>query len=160
MDTPAQRLKTFTDRFTPEVAAVARAARRKLRGLMPGAVEMVYDNYNALVCGFGPTERPSEAILSLAIFPRYVSLCFLRGARLPRAVDPGKRLDGSGSVVRHVRLAGASTLDEPEVRALIDAALAYASVPLDPRGRYRLVIKSVSAKQRPRRPRPAPATSR
>src|SRR3569832_1678157 len=116
---------------------------------------MVYDNYNALVCGFCPTERPSEAILSLAIFPRYVSLCFLQGARLPRAADPGRRLQGAGSVVRHVRLADASTLDEPEVRALIDAALAYAAVPLDPRGPYRLVIKSVSPKQRPRRPRAA-----
>ena len=43
-------------------------ARAKLRKLLPGAIEMVYDNYNALVIGFSPTERPSDAVLSLVIF--------------------------------------------------------------------------------------------
>ena len=39
---------------------------------------MVYDNYNGLVIGFGPSHKPSLAIFSIALFPRRVILFFLR----------------------------------------------------------------------------------
>jgi hypothetical protein len=61
-------------------------------------------------------------------------------------------LRGSGNVVRHIVLESVAILDEPDVRALIDLALASAKVALDPKQRRRLIIKSISAKQRPRRP--------
>ncbi len=159
--TPRDQLDQFLDRFTPEVAERARHALAKLRKLCPGAVELVYDNYNALAIGFAPTERTSETILSIAVFPRYPSLFFLQsGVTLP---DPGKRLRGAGSKVRHIVLEDDGTLDDPAVRTLIAIALERASVPLDPKKRRSIVIKSVSAKQRPRRPaakvaRVAPAT--
>ena len=80
---PAAQLDAFLDKFTPEVAAQARAALRKMRARLPGATELVYDNYNALAIGFSPTERTSEAIFSIALFPRWVSLFFLQhGTRL------------------------------------------------------------------------------
>ncbi len=118
---------------------------------MPGGIEFVYDNYNALVFGFGPTERVSEAVLSLAVFPKWVTLCFLRGAKLS---DPKKLLKGSGSVVRTLRLTGPSHLDDPGVHSLIREAIrnatpAYSSERKPPK----TIVKSISAKQRPRRPR-------
>ena len=113
------------------------------------AVEMVYDNYNFLVCGFGPSERASEAIFSIAVYARGVGLCFLHGAGLP---DPEKLLRGSGKQVRNLPLPSAATLDQPAVQVLIATALARAPVPLDPTTRRRLIVKSISAKQRPRRP--------
>jgi len=45
---------------------------------------MVYDNYNGLVIGFGPTERASQGIVSLTIFPRWVTLCSSRTALTSR----------------------------------------------------------------------------
>ena len=78
-----------------------------------------------------------------------MSLSFLQGIALP---DPGKRLQGSGNVVRHVRLAGPDSLDEPEISTLIEEALHRAKVPLDPKARRKLIIKSVATKQRARRP--------
>jgi hypothetical protein len=51
-----------------------------------------------------------------------------------------------------VVLPSETDLDRPDIAALIDAALATARVKLDPGESGRLVIKSVSAKQRPRRP--------
>jgi hypothetical protein len=72
----------------------------------------------------------------------------LQGAGLP---DPHRLLRGSGNVVRNIRLESADTLDHPDVRALIDAALEKAKTQLPPDGRHQLIIKSVSAKQRPRR---------
>ena len=139
----------FIVKFTPEIAALIKATRAKMQQRLPHAVEMVYDNYNFLVFGFGPTERPSEAVFSIAAYARGIGLCFLHGAKLP---DPGKVLQGAGKQVRWIKLPTAATLDQPAVQSMIATALAHAPVPLDPKARGRLIIKSISAKQRPRRP--------
>jgi hypothetical protein len=148
-DSAETRLATFIARYSPDVADLARDVLVRMRERLPGAVEMVYDNYNALVIGFGPTARTSDAIFSVALYPRWVNLFFLQGAGLP---DPQRLLRGSGKVVRHLRLEEADDLDQPAVQALLATALARARVPLDPNNPRCLVIKSVSAKQRPRRP--------
>jgi hypothetical protein len=122
-----------------------------MRERYPTAIQLVYDNYNALAIGFGPTERASEAVFSIAIFPRWVSLFFLQGAGLP---DPEGILQGSGNVARHIRLPSAATLDELSVKKMMGEATTRASIPFAPRGTPRLIIKSVSAKQRPRRTNP------
>jgi hypothetical protein len=121
-----------------------------MRARMPGAIEMVYDNYNGLVVGFSPTERPSDAVFSVILFPRWVTLCFLYGAFLD---DPQKILKGAGSRVRNVRLAAPDDLDQPAVRALIEQAIADAEGPMNRKSTHRVVIRSVQKKQRPRRPR-------
>jgi len=146
---PARQLDGFIAKFTPEMAALIRAARAKMRKRMPQALELVYDNYNFFVIGYGPSEKAGEAIFSLAAQAKGLSLCFLQGARLP---DPHRLLRGSGNIVRNIRLEAADTLDRPAVAALIAVALKKAKVPLPPKGRHQLIIKSVSAKQRPRRP--------
>ena len=121
-----------------------------MRKIVPGGTEFVYDNYNALVFGYGPSNRPSEAVLSLAIMPRWVTLCFLKGAKLR---DPRKLLGGSGNIVRNIHLSSPSHLADPDVRDLIDQSIAAArpAFPGKP-GKQQTVIKSISAKQRPRRP--------
>ena len=134
-------------KYTPELAKSAKAMLRKMRKRLPKAVEMVYDNWNGLVIGFGPSERPSEAILSLLLLPEHVTLCFLKGAKLR---DPKKLLRGSGSTVRHIRLEGPDHLDAPEVEDLIAKAIEKSPKPIA--GPHKLIIKSISPKQRPRRP--------
>jgi hypothetical protein len=147
--TSAEQLEGFIDKFTPDVAAIARAALAKMRARLPGAVMPVYDNYNALAIGFGPTERVSDLVFSLAIYPRWVSLFFAGGVALS---DPDGLLAGSGGVMRHIRLSHAEDLDLPGVRALMQQAIELAGQPFDAAAEGRLVIKSISAKQRPRRP--------
>ena len=147
--TPAQQLRSVLAKFEPRVAASARVALARLRKKLPGAVEIVYDNYNALAIGFGPSDRASEAIFSIAVFPRWVSLFLLQGAKLP---DPDNVLKGSGTQARHIILTDPKILERPAVKKLMALALESAKRPLDPKQRRRLIIKSVSAKQRPRRP--------
>ena len=147
---PQAQLDGFLDKFLPEIADRARGALASMRQRLPGALELVYDNYQALAIGYGPSERASEAVFSIAVMPDRVSLIFTWGVGLP---DPENRLGGEGNQVRHVRLPSPATLDEPAVQALMAEALAQAKVPLDPAQPYRLIIKSISAKQRPRRPR-------
>src|SRR3954453_20292210 len=96
---PQRQLDEFIDKFRPDVAALTRALLTKMMARVPGAVIMVYDNYNALAIGFGPTEKAGQAILSLAVMPRWVTLCFLRGVGLP---DAQGLLKGSGNQVRHL----------------------------------------------------------
>jgi hypothetical protein len=146
---PKQQIDRFLAKYTPELRREASAGRAALRELMPTAVELVYDNYNALVFGFGPSERASEAIVSLALYPRYVTLFFLYGVGLP---DPESLLVGAGKQVRSIRLESSRDLAKPAVRALIEAAIARAKAPLPARGRGTSVIRAVVAKQRSRRP--------
>jgi len=109
----------------------------------------VYDNYNALAIGFGPTERASDAIFSIALYPRWVSLFFLRGADL---ADPQELLKGSGKQVRYIVLESAADLDKPAIKALMKRALERCDKPINGAAPGRIIIKSISAKQRPRRP--------
>jgi hypothetical protein len=143
-----RQLAEFIAKFTPEMGQFIRAARTKMRELMPQALELVYDNYNFFVIGYGPTEKAGDAILSLAAQAKGVSLCFLQGAKLP---DPHKMLRGSGNVVRNIRLESPDTLDDQRVRQLIDLALKHAKSPIRADGAHQLNIKSISAKQRSRR---------
>ena len=147
--TPAAQLGGFLARYTPDIARRTRAILTAMRKRLPGATEMVYDNYNALVIGLGPSARTSDALFSIAVYPRWVTLFFLKGATLP---DPARILKGSGTQVRHVVLDSPDTLDLPAVRALMAEALRRARPSIDPAGRRTLIIKSVSPRQRPRRP--------
>jgi hypothetical protein len=150
--TPAAQLDSFLDKFTDDVAAVARGSLAKLEKRLRGANRLVYDNYNALAIAFATTDRASAVIVSIALYPRWVSLFFGRGKELS---DPETLLKGTGSKVRHIVLESAKDLDRPAIKALLAQAIDLAEPPLDPKGRGVLVIKSVVPKQRPRRPRGA-----
>jgi hypothetical protein len=143
-----RQLSEFIAKFTPEMAKSIRTARAKMRGFMPQALELVYDNYNFFVIGYGPNEKAGDAIFSLAAQAKGLSLCFLQGAKLP---DPNNLLRGSGNVVRNIRLESPDAFDDPRVRQLMDIALNRAKQPIPVNGSHQLIIKSVSAKQRPRR---------
>lgn len=145
----AAELEQFLRRYDPAVAADARHALKVLSRRFPTATRIVYDNYNALVVGFGPDDKASDAILSIAVYPKYVTLFLLQGASL---ADPNALLKGSGSKVRHIKLQPISLIETPEIGALIDAAVINAARPFPRGGEGPLIIKSISAKQRPRRP--------
>jgi hypothetical protein len=144
---PRQQLVVFMSRYTPAVQSVAKKTLAKLRKRVPGASELVYDNYNALAVGFAPTDRTSDAVFSIALYPRWVSLFFLGGAKLR---DPARILKGTGSRVRHIVLRSADDLDAPEVVALIEQAKERSATPFPSNTRGRIIVKSVSANQRPR----------
>jgi Domain of unknown function (DU1801) len=143
-----KQLSTFIDKFEPKNQALIRSVRKTLRKRLPSACELAYDNYNFFVIGYGPTERPSDCILSIAAGANGVGICFIRGASLP---DPHKILLGSGKQTRFIRIESAEVLIRPEVEALIAAAVAKSKTPPSPHGKGKLIIRAVSAKQRPRR---------
>jgi len=147
-ETPQQQLEDFVARFEPTMGKLIRDCRSVMCKRFPSANELVYDNYNFFVIGYCTTERPSDCVVSLAANSKGLGLNFYHGATLP---DPHGILQGSGNQNRFVRLDGIAALSRPEVRELLDAAEAQADPPFGTKGRGKLIIRSVSEKQRPRR---------
>jgi hypothetical protein len=56
--TAEAQLAAFIAKFSPEVQAQFRDCRAKMRARFPDAVELVYDNYNFLVIGYGRPRAP------------------------------------------------------------------------------------------------------
>jgi hypothetical protein len=137
----AAQLEELLQRFEPPIRSLVRAARTKLRTLMPTALELVYSNRNAVAIGFASSDRRGDWIVSLATYARGVNLYFIYGVALD---DPHGLLQGSGNQGRFVRLESAAMLDRPEIVALIEAAINEADTPLPTRGRGYVVIKSLS----------------
>ena len=152
-DTEA-RIEAFVSKYTPAIAAQLRDARRRLRAHFPRGVEMVFDNYNALVFGIGPTDQSRESFISIAGYPKWVTLFFLDGAGLH---DPEGLLEGDGKQVRGIRLKTPADLDAPAVAALIAQAIAPHADALARAAPLATVIKAEVDKQRPRRPAAAKA---
>ena len=145
---PDKQLAGFIAKFEPASAKLIRECRAEIRKHLPTANELVYDNYNFFVIGYATTERASDCILSIAAAVNGVILSFYHGATLP---DPQRLLQGGGKQNRFVRLPSVKTLRLPGVLALINAAVAQAGPPLSVKGVGHTIIKSISAKQRPRR---------
>lgn len=143
-----KQLKSFIAKFGPKHQTLIRALRKALRKRFPTAYELAYDNYNFFVLGYGPTERPSDCIVSMAAGANGVGLCFIRGASLP---DPNKILLGSGNQTRFIRIDSVEGVTCPEVEEIFVAAVALAKTPMPTTGGVKLIVRSVSAKQRPRR---------
>jgi hypothetical protein len=151
-DAQAQ-LDGFLDKYDPKVAALGRKALTLMRKRLPGAIELVYDNYNALAIGFSHIDKVRATPFSIALYPRWITLFFLHGAALP---DPKRLLQGSGSTVRSIRINDARTLAatfaDEDIDRLFTSALLHAGWTLDPKAKGRIIIKSISPKQRPRKP--------
>ena len=145
---PEKQLAGFIAKFAPASAKLIRECRAEMRRLLSTAKELIYDNYNFFVIGYATTERASDCILSIAAAANGVGLSFYHGATLP---DPQHLLQGGGKQNRFIRLPDAKTLRLPGVLALIRAAAAQAESPLPAKGGGQTIIKSISAKQRPRR---------
>jgi hypothetical protein len=146
-DAEAQ-LQSFVAKFADDHQALIGRVRSVLQARLPDCAELVWDNYNFFVIGYSPTERPSDYIVSIAASATGVSLSFNNGARLS---DPDHVLLGSSNVNRFIRLPSAEVLAEPKVEAMLWRAVAASPVQQPWSGGGKLIIRSVSAKQRPRR---------
>ena len=135
--------------FDPAIAAQANEAIASLRAELPNAHVLVYDNYAALAVGFSSTDKATGIAFSITLYPRWVSLFFGRGVELD---DPKNLLKGTGSRIRHVVLSDDLTIQHPDVRKLMDEALAILEPPMPPDRQGEVIIKTQVEKKRARRP--------
>jgi hypothetical protein len=142
-------IEAFVSRYSDEIAGQLRRARADLRGLIPNGYELVYESHNALIFAFGPTPKASQLVISIAGYPKWVTLFFAKGTALE---DPRGLLEGSGPGMRSVRLVPFEALKSQPVQALIKRALAAQAAAFKRAPPLTTVVKAISAKQRPRRP--------
>jgi hypothetical protein len=140
MLTADKHLEKAIGRYGAAMEQLARAVLTRVRTRIPGAVEMVWDKKNAVVVGFSPTEKPSDGLFSVVVFPKWVLLYFLNGAVLP---DPEALLQGSGKVGRHIRVTDAKTLDRPAVGVLMDDAVELSGAEFG--GKRKVIIRQATA---------------
>jgi hypothetical protein len=130
-------LEKAIDRYSPPVAAAAKAGLKTLRALFPGARQLVYERRQVLGIGFAPPAR--GPVFSLVLYPRWVRFFFFEGVALD---DPESRLEGNGNQMRTVRVdERAEILDDPYIRGLMKQALKVAAVDLK-KGRGEVVLRS------------------
>ena len=134
----ATQLNAIIDRQPPGMAKLTKSVLARMRTRLPGSVEMVYDKKNSLVIGFCSAERASNVINSIAVYSRWINLYFFEGDALP---DPEGLLQGTGSMVRSIRITHAADLDRPAVQALMAEALKCAEPPLDRTAKRRILLK-------------------
>ncbi len=132
------QLNAIIDDRPPAIAKLTRAVLARMRARLPGSVEMVYDKKNSLVIGFCSAERASNVINSIATYTKWINLYFFEGDSLR---DPEGLLQGSGSMVRSIRVTDADQLDRPAVKALIAQALKCADPPLDRKAKRKTLLK-------------------
>lgn len=139
----------FLRKYTPEIEEQLREARIRLRAMFPRGYELVFDNYNALVFGFSPSERSTDAFLSVVGYPRWITLFFLHGKDLQ---DPDGLLEGRGKQVRSIRLKHPADINSAPVAALIAQAVLPHAATLSAAPVLKTIIKMALSRQRPRRP--------
>ena len=134
----SRELDQIIAKQSPEMAKLTREVLAKLRPRFPGAVEMVYDKKRGMVVGFCPDDRASNVINSIGVYSRWINLYFFEGDSLP---DPDGILQGTGSIVRNIRLTSAHDLDRPPVKLLMAEALKRSQPKLDKKAKRRVVIR-------------------
>ena len=150
MDIPSVRpvdveLERFLTPYDPVVRALALETRALVLTVAPSAIELLYDSYNAVAIAFTFSGRMAEAFCHVAVYAGHVNLGFNRGAELP---DPAGLLQGSGKLIRHVKVRRHEDLEEAYVREFLQLAVARASQPADLPPKTAAVVRSVSSRKR------------
>lgn len=123
MRSPPAALRRFLEPYDPAISRLFFAARKTVLAAAPEATELIYDAYNAVAVAYSFTDRLKEAFCHVAAYRNYVNLGFNRGAGL---ADPERLLVGTGTSIRHIRIAAIENLHRPGVQSLVQAAVEQA----------------------------------
>ncbi|HKP52906.1 MAG TPA: DUF1801 domain-containing protein [Chloroflexia bacterium] len=110
----------FLEPRPPAVRDLAMRTCALVREVMPDAIGEVHPGRNNII--FGSGRKMAEWICYVSPMNSYVNLGFLRGTELP---DPKGLLEGTGKLLRHVKIRSAEDLERPAVRELLAAAWAH-----------------------------------
>src|SRR5688572_12344791 len=103
---------------SPEARALARKARALIEAVYPAVVEVPWPKQRVIGYGVGP-KKMSEHFCYISVSKNHINVGFMYGAELP---DPNNLLEGSGKLLRHVRVTQPDELENPALRELIEAA--------------------------------------
>jgi len=108
------------------VPSLALASRALILDVFPRAVEVVWPQQRTAGYGTGP-KKMTEQFCWLAPYAKHVVFGFYYGTELP---DPEGLLEGTGRLMRHVKIRTPDDLTRPALRALLTAASTHRVPPL------------------------------
>ncbi len=106
---------------SPEIQELAFAARDLIVAVMPGVTEVAWVRQQTVGYGVGP-KKMSEHFCYIAPHGGHVNLGFFYGADLD---DPESLLEGSGKLLRHLKLKSIQDVTQPAIRSLVEQASGY-----------------------------------
>ncbi len=152
-------LLKFLEPYPVDSREIALALRDWVWDLYPKCNELIYDNYNFLAFGWGPTDRMSDIFCNIAVGTRGVIFGFMWGVKLD---DPKGLLRGGGNQFRSLRVPDIKKFPKTDVKKLMKQAFDLSVERLKGRPQTAngvTVTKSISEKKRrpgmPKRPAPA-----
>jgi hypothetical protein len=117
---PDPRLLNYLAPYDPRIASLALALREVVLEEAPEAIESLVNGY-AVAIGFSFTGKPmKDGFCHVVTYKNCVNLGFNRGALL---ADAEGVLEGSGKLIRHLRIDDHDDLDRPLVRRFLRAAV-------------------------------------
>ena len=102
-----------------QVVRTALAARNAVLKLAGECSELIYETY-CISNAFTFTGKQGQGFIHIATYANHVNLGFDRGTELE---DPEDLLQGTGRLIRHIRLNGVSDVKRGEVAELIRGAV-------------------------------------
>ena len=103
---------------SPHARQLAEGARALIRSVYPAVVEVPWPKQRVIGYGVGP-KKMSEHFAYISVSQDHINLGFMFGAELP---DPKRLLEGTGKLLRHVRITEAEQLNQPALRTLLQVA--------------------------------------
>ena len=111
----------ITAEANPKVEELAIGAKSLILDVMPDVVEVAWPRQKIIGYGVGP-KKMSEHFCYIAVLKERINLGFYYGADLQ---DPTKLLEGTGKLLRHVKISELKQLSDPDLRQLVEAASKY-----------------------------------
>jgi hypothetical protein len=115
---PAE-VEQFLAPYSSEIRDLAWKLRALVLEVFPEAIEQPDAPANLIGYGFDRTYK--GLVCGITLHRAHANLMFAQGTQLP---DPAGLLVGTGKLARHVRVQQPGDVDRPEVRALLEAAVA------------------------------------
>jgi hypothetical protein len=106
---------------SPRVRDLAARTRALIRDVMPDVVEVPWTRQRVVGYGVGP-KKMSEHFCHITFHKNHVNLGFNYGSELP---DPEGLLQGTGKLLRHVKITTPEDLSNPALRRLVEAATTH-----------------------------------
>jgi Domain of unknown function (DU1801) len=138
----------FLKPYDPSIRKLALTIRNFVIPEMQPCFEYIYDAYNAVAFGYGPTLSYVQGAIHVAVYPKHVNLGFNQGAHMS---DRAKLLHGTGKNVRHITINSEAELKQPAIREYLREARTLADkkhpYPPDLKG-VTSVVKAIYANKR------------
>jgi hypothetical protein len=107
--------------YNPEIQKLMRLSRDLIFAVLPETVEVVWQKQKTIGYGTG-AKKMTEQFSWLAPASKHVTFGFYYGAELP---DPEGLLEGTGKLLRHVKIRSERDLTKAALRELLDYAIRH-----------------------------------